>query len=358
MKIKKNNIITGLDIGSSKTSAVAANVDRDNVISILGAVWQPSKGISTGTITNLKDAVSSVASVLDKLGNKISADPGDIYVNMSGEGVKGIKSRGMIALSIRGREVTRLDMTRCVSVAGTIHLPLDREILHRIVHNFSVDDRPPVKDPLGLYASRLNCEVYVVTCDINEMQNIYKCVNNAGYSVKEIVFTGVAEGATLLDKDVRDKGAAIIDIGDSTTIISIFYNGALYDLEVITLGAKDTKGDFKQDEKFGSLVSSIDVRMKDFIKGGGSVSSVTLTGGMCITENLAEYLEERLAYPVKMGVAKGVMCDISGADGVRLSTAIGLVKYASEKRDRTLFEPKNIAKKVSERVVDIFNNYF
>ncbi len=199
MMIKKPHTITGLDIGSSKISAAALEIFDGPRSRILAYESQPSKGIFRGSIMSLDEASNSVAKVLTKLSEKMARSPGDIYVNISGETVMGEKSRGMIPLSSRGREVMKSDMAKCVNAAGTIRLPFDREIIHRIILNYSIDDQPVIKNPLGLYASRLSCEMYMITAGINHIQNIYKCVDNAGYDIKGVIYSGIADGAGLLE---------------------------------------------------------------------------------------------------------------------------------------------------------------
>lgn len=356
--MSRSNIVTGLDIGSSKISAAAAEIDRNGSFAVRAQITQGSSGISRGVITNLGEAVDSVSSVLNRLRDKISRPLNDIYVNISSESVKGGRSKGMIALSLRGREVTMLDMDRCAQAAGTIHLPFDREIIHRIVHNFSVDDQAWVKKPLGLYASRLNCEVYIVSAGVNHIQNIYKCVNNAGYVVKDIVFSGIADGTCVIEKEEKEKGVLLLGLGDSLTEVSFFFGGELSDMEVIGLGAKDVTGDFKKSALFNDLMSRVESRMRDFLKGGGRIESITLTGGMSFTDYLAEFIEERLGRPVRMGSVKEIRGDISSAESARLSTAIGLVKYAHGKHEQKIAGSRNPVKNFSARVVDILSDYF
>lgn len=358
MIIKRSTIITGLDIGSSKISAVTAEIDRTNRFRILAHATQVSKGVSRGSIIDLDGAVGAVSRTLGALRDKIAGSVGDIYVNISGETVRGQTSRGMVPISLRGREITKLDMEKCVNAAAIVHLPYDRDIVHRIVHNFSVDDQRWVKDPLGLYASRLSCEVYILTADVNNIQNIQKCVNSAGYDVKEVVFTGMADAASLLEAGEIKEGACLVDLGSSLTAISVFFDGSLADMEVVTTGAGDIGDNFKDSAEFNGLISRISSRLREFAQKAGKTIPVTLTGGMAFTEGVVEFLEEKLSAPVKMGVAKEVRGDISGADSVRLPAAIGLVKYAYDKYEKRLLEEKGLVKNLSSRVVDILNNYF
>ena len=225
-------IVTGLDIGSSKVSAVTASMGRDGRPGVISHATQDSRGISRGSIVDLNEAVRSVSAVLKKLKGRSPNGLGRIYVNIAGESLRSSRSKGMIPISARGREITRHDMARCVEAASTIHLPFDRETVHRIVQKFSVDDQPWIKDPTGLYASRLGCEVYIITASVSSIQNILKCVTGAGYDAGEVVYTGIADGAAILDKAELDAGVVLLSMGASLTGISVFSEGALRDTEI------------------------------------------------------------------------------------------------------------------------------
>ncbi len=356
--IKKIHTITGLDIGSSKISAAVLEIFDGTRSRILAYESQPSKGVFRGSIMSLDEASNSVAKVLTKLNEKMSRSPGNIYVNISGETVVGEKSRGMVPLSSRGREVTKSDMAKCVNAAGTIRLPFDREIIHRIVLNYSIDDQPAIKNPLGLYASRLSCEMYVITAGINHIQNIYKCVDSAGYDIKGVIYSGIADGAGLLEDTWRDEGALLLNIGASLTEISIFSGGCLSIMSVIPAGAADIKGDPKTSTALDNIISRVKARCEEFSKKGQNIKLVVLTGGFAFSEGVVDILEERLSCPVKMGMVKNAEGNISSIDSLRGVTAIGLARYAEIEYRPKPFQTKGLAKDISEKVAEIFNNYF
>jgi len=351
-------MITGLDIGSSRISAVAAEIGGDNICNVLAHASHASRGVMRGAVVDMGDAVSSVSRTLAKLKDKMGRRPENIFVTVSGHNVKGERSRGMIPLSMRGREVTKADIERCVNVASTIKLPFDREVLHRITHNFSVDDQPPVKNPAGLYASRLSCEMYIITADVNHIQNLHKCVNDAGYDVSDLVFTGIADGAALLDDSEKEAGAALLHMGKLLTDVSIFTGGVLDDMAVIPVGADDIDGAFGESITFDGLTKRIQAIMEAFSKRGGNIGSVTLTGGLAFADGIIETLEERFPYPIKMGIVKDVRGEISGIDSIRLAAAIGSVRYANGLRAKKAVEKKSLIQRVSSAVVELFNNYF
>ena len=356
--MQKNKIVTGLDIGSSKVSAVTASIERSGQFNILSHATQDSRGVSRGSIVDLNEAVRSVSSVLKNLKARAPGGMGQIYVNISGETLRGARSKGMVPLSARGREITRSDMARCVDAASTIYLPFDREVVHKIVQKFSVDDQAWIKTPLGLYASRLACEVCIITAAVNSIQNIFKCVNNAGYDAKEVVYTGVADGSIVLDAEEKEAGVILLSMGAELTEISIFFQGALCDMEILQTGAEDFKNDFRTSHAFGDVISKIASKMQNFKDSGNGLQSIVVTGGVIFSDGIIEYLEEKLSFPVRMGAAKEIRGEISGPDSIRLCTAIGLARYAASKYENLPQSAKNLAARVSSAVVDIFNNYF
>ena len=351
-------IITGLDISSSKISAVTLEISSSGSSAILAYESQPSKGISHGTFTDIAEASNAVGKVLARLGEKLGKKVDNIYVNISGESIKGEKSKGMIPLSSRGREITNADIARCINTASTIRLTFDREIIHRIVLNFSIDDQPSIKNVVGLYASRLYCEMYIITVNLNHIQNIYKCVNNAGYDAKEVVYSGIADGESLLEDAWKEEGAALINIGASLTELSIFYGGALTFIDVITSGANNIKGTLKDNAEFNNITSRIKSKIEEFLKKGGNLKFIIVTGGFAFSEGAAEMLEERLGYPVKMGAVRNVQGNISSTDSIRAAMAIGLARYAALNYQPKGAQAKTIARNISNKVVEIFNSYF
>jgi len=264
----------------------------------------------------------------------------------------------MIPISLRGREVTAPDMDRCADVASVIRLPFDREIVHKVIHNYSVDDQPWIKNPLGLYASRLACEVYVVTCEANHKQNINKCVNNSGYDVRDVVYSGMADASGLLDTDDGGKTVIVLDIGSDLTELSVFTLGCLNDIDIITTGSSDIKGDPASSVAMNEIILRIEPKVRNITESDKRAPKIILTGGMAFADGLIEHMEDRLSCPIKMGVVKDIRGEISGLDSVRLSTALGLARFAYSGYRRKITEEGNIAKRIRERVVDIFNYYF
>ncbi len=330
----------------------------DGKFHVIAQAMLPSRGVSRGTVEDLAEATSSVSKVLEKLRSKVDRRFDALYVNICGANIQGERSKGMVPLSLRGREVTSTDIEKCINVASTISLPMDREIIHKIVHNYFVDAQSPIKNPLGLSASRLEAEVYLITAQVSQIENIYKCVNNAGYDISELVFSGIADGVSILEPAELEEGAILVDVGASLSVITVFYQGTLYDMGVVPVGAHDLRGDLKESKEVNDILLVITLKANELLKRGGKITSITLTGGAAFTDLFAELLEERLMYPIRIGVAKDIMGDISSIEGIKTVTSIGLAKYGYEQLKKRDAKTKNIFAWAMAKVTDILNNYF
>jgi cell division ATPase FtsA len=173
--------------------------------------------------------------------------------------------------------------------------------------------------------------------------------------VKEIVFTGIANGISLLDKEMKESGALLVDIGDSLTEISAFLSGSLQDFDIIDLGGRDAGRDFRSSAALNEIATHISARLSVLSKGCRKAPSVVITGGLALADGVIEHLEERLSSAVKIGSLKNVYGDISRMDGLRLATAIGLCGYVHEKR---LSEERRLDKLIWAKIAELFNDYF
>ncbi len=350
--------VTGLDIGSSKVCAVMAELSGDGEFHALAAASTKSRGIERGNVVDLSEAVNSISKTLGRLRDKANRRPDNLYVNLSGLDVKARESKGVIPLSLRGREVTAGDITRCVNVASTMKLPLEREIIYKMIKSFYIDDQIEVKDPLGLYGSRLSVTIYAITTNANKIQNIMKCVNNAGYDLREFVFSAIADSHSLLESYDKERGVALIDIGDSLTELVVFQEGVLRSMGVLPLGARDMVTHDKREAAFNKIKLFLLEGADRFQNGDSPIREVVLTGGFSLSDKIMD-IEKHIRLPVRIGTVKGVKGNISSSESVAAITSIGLAKYALEKSSsRFSAKGQGLLKRLATKVVDIFNNYF
>ena len=357
--MKKPITITGLDMGSSKFCAVSAEIGTSGGSRILGIQSVPGRGVQRGHVVDLNLAVDSVSRLLERLEEKSSRKADNVYANISGQSIAAQKARGMVSLSMSGREITEGDMRRCVSVASTIRLPFDRDIIHKIVHSYTIDDQTELKNPLGLYGSRLAVEIYVVSANINHMQNIQKVINNCGRELRGLVFSGMADSLSLLDNEEREASVILVDIGSSLTEVSMFQEGVMKHVEVASWGASDLRGTPDADDGLRGVILRIKEKTDEFDAKNIRFRTVIVSGGGSLVDGMIEAFESGLGIRAGRGMVKGLTGNISSLESVIATTAIGLARFAGRDHEKNAkYQPNNLVRNLSSKIVDTFNNYF
>lgn len=198
----------------------------------------------------------------------------------------------------------------------------------------------------------------MITAGINHIQNIYKCVNNAGYDIKGVVYSGIADASSLVEDAWKEDGVGLLNIGASLTELSIFFAGSLSAIDIIPTGASDIKDDLKSDARLEGIMSRVRAKCEEFTKKGQNIKLIVVAGGFAFSEGVVDIMEEKLLCPIRMGVVRNVQGNIFSIDSLRGATAIGLARYARAQVMPRPFQTKGIVKDISEKVVEIFNNYF
>ncbi|MGB2696285.1 MAG: cell division protein FtsA, partial [Candidatus Zixiibacteriota bacterium] len=239
----RDNIVVGLDIGTTKIAALVAELNEGNGFKILGYGIHPSEGLRKGVVVNLEKTVNSIMGAIQNaelvVGHKIES----VYAGIAGDHIKGINSRGVIAVKGSDSEISSGDVDRVIDAARAVAIPLDREIIHVLPQEFIVDDQSGIKDPLGMSGVRLEADVHIVTGAIISAQNIYKSIRRAGLEVKDLVLQPLASSYALLSPQEEELGVLLIDLGGGTTDIALFYDGSLRHTAVIGLGSKNITND-------------------------------------------------------------------------------------------------------------------
>ena len=357
--MKMLRTVTGLDIGSSKICAARTALDKNGSLCVLGIHASPSKGVERGHIVDLDDAVESIAKTLESLREKTRKRPENICLNVSSQTLQAQDAHGMVRLSLRGREITKRDISKCIDAACTIQLPFHRDIIHRVIQRFYVDDDIEVKNPFGLYGSRLTAKILAVTASASHLQTMQKALSNAGYQLREFIFSGLADSAILFDTSDRSKNQVLIDIGSSLTEISVFEKGILNFIEVLPIGGTDINGSIVEDKNFNKITSVVKKRIELFRNREESMQEIVLTGGISLTDGIVESIEKETNLPVRIGMVRGVVGSISNSEKAMATTCLGLAKYIFEKyKTPVRSENEKIIRKISSGISDLFSRYF
>jgi len=167
----------------------------------------------------------------------------EVFCGAAGASVEGINSRGVVAVTGRGREITREDVDRVIEAARAVVIPMDREVLHVIPQSFIVDDQKGIRNPLDMIGVRLEAEVHIVTGSVTTAQNLVKCVNRAGFKVNRLMLQSLAAARAVLSGDERELGCLLVDLGGGTTDVLVYSEGAPYFSSVIPVGGSQVTND-------------------------------------------------------------------------------------------------------------------
>ncbi len=232
---KKDRYIIGLDVGSTKTSVLIAEIDGEQVKFLaLGAA--ESKGLRKGLIVNLDSTVSSIRRAVEEAEGVANVPVESAVIGVAGGHVRGVNSRGGITLGNRARDIEREDVRRAVDAARNITLPGDREVLHVLPHEFTVDAQDGIRDAVGMVGQRLEANVHLVTSSIAATQNLVTAANRAGILVNDTVLEPLASAEACLTQDERDLGCCLLDIGGGTTELIVYGGGVVRHTGAVPVG--------------------------------------------------------------------------------------------------------------------------
>ncbi|HEY3382281.1 MAG TPA: cell division protein FtsA [Vicinamibacterales bacterium] len=233
---RRERYLVGLDIGTSKTTAIVGEPGENNSLNIVGMGVAESHGIRRGLVVNLVAAVDSIKRAVVEAELTAGIEIDNVHLALCGPHVKGFNSRGVVAVAGKNREITHEDVGRAIDAAKAVSLPTGRQILHVLPQDFVVDDQDGIRDPIGMTGARLEVNVHVVTGSVTATQNIVACVNRAGVHVKGTALGQLAASDAVLTEDEKELGVALLDIGGGTTDLAIFERGSLWHTAVVPVG--------------------------------------------------------------------------------------------------------------------------
>ncbi|MBU5637388.1 cell division protein FtsA [Geomonas sp. Red69] len=408
---RRDNLIVGLDIGTTKICAIVGNVTEDG-IDIVGIGTSPSKGLRKGVVINIESTVSAIKKAIEEAELMAGCEIKSVYAGIAGGHIKGFNSQGVIA--IKNREVSPEDVKRVIEAAKAIAIPMDREVIHILPQEFIIDDQDGIREPLGMSGVRLEAKVHIVTGAVASAQNIVKSCNRAGLEVADIVLEQLSSSEAVLSADEKELGVALVDIGGGTTDIAIFVDGAIKHTSVLSLGGNHLTNDIavglrtpmaeaeRIKQKYGCCLSSLvgkdetievpsvggrkprilsrqllceilEPRVeeiftlvnREIVKSGLEdmiASGVVITGGSTILEGMPELAEQIFNLPVRRGLPQriGGLTDV--VNSPVYATGVGLVVYGSKNVGAHEFptqqSDETVFRRVSRRMKDWFGEFF
>ena len=410
--VKRNEeIIVGLDIGTTKICAIVAEQHEGRTIEVIGIGSHPSRGLRKGVVVNIESTIESVKQAIEEAELMSGVEINSVYTGIAGGHIKGFNSRGVIA--VRNDEVTRYDMQRVIDAAKAVAIPLDREILHIIPQEFIVDDQEGIKDPLGMSGVRLEAEVHIITATATTTHNIVKCVNRAGLDVAGVILQPLASSQAVLTPEEKELGVAMVDIGGGTTDVAIFLEGSLWHTAVLGIGGNHLTNDIAIGLRTPAMEAErIKLRhgcaMTSIVRGDAMIevpsvggrqprhlskqllaeiieprveeiftlvaqeirrtgheemmaSGVVITGGAAMTEGMVEAAERTLGLPVRRGAPINIGGLVDIVNTPVYATGVGLILYMLREKSENELQRVgngNLLTKTSSRVKGWIKDWF
>jgi cell division protein FtsA len=372
-------IIVGLDIGTTKVCAIVGRFNEYGKIDVLGMGKADSHGVSRGVVTNINKTVDAITKAVNEASDKSGVEIRKVHVGIAGQHIKSRQNRGLVVRNSLDTEIDYSDLAKLESDMFKLALSPGEEIIHVLPQEYTVDNEPGIKDPVGMSGIRLEGNFHVITAQVTAAKNIYKCIQLAGLEAEDLILEPLASSDSVLSPEELDAGVALVDIGGGTTDIAIFHDGVIRHTAVIPYGGNIITEDIKEGcnvlkdhaellkTKFGSalweetkaneiisipglrgrdpkeisvrnLAKIIQARVEEIfelvyceIKNSGVekklIGGVVITGGGAQLQNvtqLAEYvtgLDARIGYPNEH-LAKGMVEEVKSP---MYATGIGLV---------------------------------
>ncbi|MFH0947384.1 MAG: cell division protein FtsA [Elusimicrobiota bacterium] len=376
--MSKEKIIAGLDIGSSKVACVIAKKGESDIPEIIGVGNAYCHGLNKGSVANIKETVRAIEEAVDAAEKMADETIEEVVVSIKGQHINSINHSTAINVVRTDKEIIHDDITQVMTSAKAIMLSTDREIIHTIPQEFAVDGQKGIEDPIGLQGYHLSVDVRIVTGVKSYINNLLKCVNNAGFDCKELVSSILASGEVTVSPEEKKIGCVLIDMGAQTTDIAIYFDKSSRYMCEIAFGGDDITSDISHGlrtsvavakdikEKYGSAITSlIDAKeeitylsvdgrtqktvtrktlcdiikprveeilsfvddeitrssYKDLVSSG-----IIITGGACQLLGMKEACEEILRLPTIIGIPQYIKGSVDGMADPSFACAIGLVK--------------------------------
>nr|WP_086938445.1 cell division protein FtsA [Thaumasiovibrio occultus] len=405
-KSTDKQLVVGLDIGTSKVTALVGEVLPDSTINIIGHGSSPSKGMDKGGVNDLESVVKSVQRAIDQAELIADCRIESVFLSLSGKHINSLTEKGMVPIS--DKEVTQEDVDNVIHTAKSVKLSDELRTLHIIPQEFTIDYQEGIKNPVGLSGVRMQASVHMITCHNDMARNIEKAVERCGLTVDQLIFSGLASSYAVLTEDEKELGVCVVDIGGGTMDLAVWSGGALRHAEVIPyagnavtsdiayafgtppsnaedlkvnfgcalseLVSKDAKVDVPSvggrpsrslqsqtlaeviEPRYSELLGLVKqklVAVEEQMRNAGHkhhlAAGIVLTGGAAQIDGLVECAERVFRNQVRLGKPVGLSGLTEYVNSPTYATAVGLLHYGKESQlyDALEVEPRQSSSSTS-----------
>jgi cell division protein FtsA len=242
--LMEDQILIGIDIGTTKICTLVAREETPGQMRILGIGIEPSQGLRRGVVVDLEAAAQAVARSVDKAERTSGVEVLSALVSLAGSNVSSVNSKGVVGVA--GRVVDEDDVARAVDAARAVAIPHNREIVHVIQRGFNVDGQDGIRMPIGMHGYRLEVETHIITASAASVENLRQCVAAAGVEAAQFVLNPLASAEVVLTEAERQMGVVVCDVGGGTTDLAIYVDSDVWHTAVLAIGGNHITSDIAQ----------------------------------------------------------------------------------------------------------------
>ncbi|GGI29233.1 cell division protein FtsA [Pedobacter mendelii] len=239
-------IVVGLDIGTTKICVIVGRRTQHGKIEVLGIGKAESAGVTRGVVSNIQKTVQGIAQAVEVASGQSNVEIQVVNVGIAGQHIKSLQHRGILTRRELNNEIGKKDIDKLIDDMFKLVMPPGEEIIHVLPQEFTIDNEPGIKDPIGMAGVRLEANFHIISGQVTAVKNIIKCVNNAGLQTQDLILEPLASSESVLSDEEKEAGIALVDIGGGTTDIAIFHEGIIRHTAVIPFGGNSVTEDIRE----------------------------------------------------------------------------------------------------------------
>lgn len=243
---KNSPIVVGLDIGTTKICVTVGRRSSHGKIEILGVGRTESAGVTRGVVSNIQKTVQGILQAVELASAQSNVDVKIVNVGIAGQHIKSLQHRGILTRKDLNTEIQRKDIDKLIEDMYKLVMPPGEEIIHVLPQEFTVDNEPGIKDPIGMAGVRLEANFHIISGHVSAVKNIIKCVGNANLETQELILEPLASSESVLSDEEKEAGVVLVDIGGGTTDIAIFHESIIRHTAVIPFGGNSITEDIRE----------------------------------------------------------------------------------------------------------------
>ena len=372
MSEQQHQYYVGLDIGTTAVRCVVGELTPDSPApSIIGFSRVENSGMRKGNVAHIEEVAEAVIKAVQEAERMSGRDIKYATVNVNGSHVEGVNSKGVVAISSPDRQIGIEDRMRVEEAATVVQLPANKEIIQVFAKNYRLDGQENIKDPVGMNGVRLEVDTHILVASTPALKSLEHALQRAELVASHRTVTSLAAAETLLNRQQKESGVAVLDIGAATTNMVVIEDGEVEHIAVIPMGGNHITNDLaiglKTDLDIAELAKIKHASLKNvagetsFVVRGEEIrferdmmkmivearveeifefadrelkkihrsrklpGGIVLTGGSSKLPGLADFAKEVLELPARVSTYKHIKRVVDGMDEPEFAPAVGLM---------------------------------